>query len=210
METNKITITRALGELKLLDSRITKTIGQSSFVDIYQNRKDLVLRAALTKEVFEKKAKSSMDSIIDLIERRKKIKSAILISNANVKVLIGGVSYAVIEAIDRKNSIKYEQALLTRMRNEMTVAKSEIEKQKPQLESTVEEMIKNNLGDERKPSKDDYDNISKPFLDANELNLLDPCKVSERIEKLDEEIDTFIAEVDLCLTESNSTTFIEV
>lgn len=210
METKKITITRALAELKLLDSRINKTTQQAQFVDLFQNRKDFALKSGSTKEEFEKKAKSSMESILDLIERRKKIKSAILISNANVKVTIGSVEYAVIEAIDRKNSIEYEKVLLAKMRTEITIAKNEIEKQKPQLENTVEEMIKNNLGDDRKPSEKDYEAIAKPFLHANELNLLDPCKVSDRIEKLDEDIDTFIAEVDLCLTESNSITQIEV
>jgi len=210
VEEKKITITRALGELKLLDSRIKKKTSQALFVDLHQNRKNLALQSGSTKEVFEEKAKSSMQSILDLIERRKKVKSAILISNANVKVKIGGVEYAVIEAIDRKKSIEYEQALLSHMRIQMVNDKNQIEKQKPQLENSVQELIKNNLGDDRKPDKEDYDAISKPFLEANELNLLDPCNVPEKIEKLDEEIDTFIAEVDLCLTESNSVTYIEV
>lgn len=210
METKKITITRALAELKLLDSRIKKTIDAAQFVDLHQNRKDLTLNSRSTKSAFEEKAKSLMQSILDLIERRKKIKSAILISNANIKVSIGGVEYAVIEAIDRKNSIEYEKSLLNAMRSQISTANAAIEKQRPGLENTIQEMINNNLGDDRKPDKDDYDAIAKPFLEANELNLLDPCKVPDRIEKLDEEIDTFIAEVDLCLTESNSITQIEV
>ncbi len=208
--TDKITITRALPELKLLDKRIGKLISNSRFVDLYQNRKDLAIGSAVTKEVFEKNSSSSMKSITDLIERRKKIKSAILISNASVKVKIGEKEYTVIEAIERKNSISYEQSLLETMKAQLANVKSQIDRQKPQLEAAVRDMLEKNLEGDTKPSKEDYERTANPFLEANELNILDPCKIEEKIADLDKSIDEFLSEVDAALTESNSRTEIEV
>ena len=206
----QITITRALTELKLLDKRITKKITSSRFVDIFQNRKDLAIGSAVTKDVFVKDATGSLKSIEDLIDRRNKIKSAILISNATVKVKIGGAEYAVIEVIERKNSIEYEKTLLDSMKAQASGVKSQVEKQKPQLEKSIEEMVKQNLGADTKPTEEDYDSIAKPLLKANELNILDPCKIEEKISALDEKIDEFLAEVDFVLTESNSVTKIDI
>lgn len=207
-----ITITRALAELKLLDSRILKKSLDLILIDIYQNRKDLALRSGSTKEAFAELAKSSLQSVEDLIERRKKIKSAILISNANVKVEIDGVEYAVIEAIERKNSITYEQNLLNKMRKQVVEAKGEISKQAPKLDQDVKDMINKSLAGDQ-PTKEENEaneEMATRFFEANILRLLDPCEVEKKIEKLDEQIDTFLTEVDFVLSESNSRTEIEV
>lgn len=207
---DKITITRALTELKLLDARIIKLTGSAKFVDLFQNKRDIVLINNMTKEVFETKAKASMQSIEDLIKRREKIKSAIMLSNAVTSVEIGRKKYFVIEAISRKTSINYEVNLLQRMKHEITNAKHQVDQQKPQLDQNVKELVEKNLGGDKKPSKEDYDVISDPFLKANKLNIIDPCGVEKRIDEMDEKIDNFLAEVDFVLSESNAKTEIEV
>jgi hypothetical protein len=53
----KISITRALAELKLLNDRITKETNNISFVDLYQNRSNKVLKKLIPKEEFEQKVK---------------------------------------------------------------------------------------------------------------------------------------------------------
>jgi hypothetical protein len=207
---SKITITRALSELKLLDSRIRKAINSARFVDIWQEKQDLALQSIIKKEDFVKSSKASMQSVTDLIERRKAIKSAILISNANTKVKIDGVEYAVIEAIERKNSIEYEKMFLDKMRTDISVSKQHVESNLPQIEKNVQALIESNYGKDAKPSKEDYDAIAGPYVKNNEIKLLDPCNIEKEIQVLDEKIDNFLTEVDFVLTESNSTTEIEV
>ncbi len=211
-EAKKITITRALAELKLLDSRILKKSSDLVVIDIYQNRKDLALRTGDTKDVFIEKAKSSLQSVKDLIERRKKIKSAILISNATVKVKIGDVEYAVIEAIERKISIKYDQNLLNKMRKQVVESKGEISNQAPKLDQDIKDMINKSLAGDQPTAEENKANeeMANRFLEANVLRLLDPCQVEKQIDELDEQIDTFLTEVDFVLSESNSRTEIEV
>ena len=208
----RITITRALAELKLLDSRILKKSGDLVVIDIYQNRKDLALRTGDTKDVFIEKAKSSLQSVKDLIERRKKIKSAILISNATVKVKIGDIEYAVIEAIERKISIKYDQNLLNKMRKQVVESKGEISNQAPKLDQDIKDMINKSLAGDQPTAEENKANeeMANRFLEANVLRLLDPCEVEKQIDELDEQIDTFLTEIDFVLSESNSRTKIEV
>ncbi len=72
MET--MTIHRALAELKLIDSRIEKSINAIVCSGIYQ--KDKLVNNYYTKNDFKKDARSKHQSVTDLIDRKNKIKSA--------------------------------------------------------------------------------------------------------------------------------------
>jgi hypothetical protein len=209
----KMTVTRALAELKLLDSRINKEITYSSaFVDVSQKKTEdgnKALKSGMNKQEFEKRAESNYKSINDLIKRRNEIKSAILKSNAETKVKIGKNDYTVVEAIDQKGAINYKKSLLNSMKSQLSIMLSEIERAKGKVESQVETMLTQNLGGNEKTNENDYDIIAKPFIEANELKLIDPLKLQEKIDVLDKEIDEFESEVDFVLSESNSRTEIE-
>jgi hypothetical protein len=209
-EVKKITVTRGMRDLKLLKDRIDKKIARAKFVGIHQNKKDEVLQVCVTKSQFVKDAEANYESIIDMIEQRKQIKSKIMLSNAVTMVKIGGQEYTITEALARKNSIEFEQNFLAQMRHQLSIMRDAIERQKPKLEESVQKMIEENLGKDAKPTKEDYNTIADPFLKANELNLLDPCDISKKVEELDDDIDTFLAEVDLVLSESNAKTEIEI
>lgn len=79
---SKITITRALTELKTLDKRIQKAIDSGTFVSFYGQ--------FFKPDENSKSAQSNYQSIMDLLERRKQIKSLIVMSNAVTKVIIYG------------------------------------------------------------------------------------------------------------------------
>jgi hypothetical protein len=209
----KMTVTRALAELKLLDARINKSISHSSlFVDVLQKKTEdgnKAIKSGMSKQEFEKRADSNYKSINDLIDRRNKIKSAVLKSNAGTMIKIGNIEYTVVEAIDQKGAINYKKSLLSTMKSQLTSMLQEIEKAKSKVESTVETMLTQSLGGNKKANDSDYDTIAKPFIEANELKLIDPLKLQDKIDVLDKEIDEFETEVDFVLSESNSRTEIE-
>jgi len=209
----KMTVTRGLAELKLLDSRINKGVANSGyFIDVVQKKTESgnkALKSGMSVIDFEKRALSSYQSILDLIDRRNKIKNAILQSNANTKVKIGEREYTVIEAIDQKNAIEYKQSLLSTMRNQFAMVLREVETAKSKVEQQVETMLSQNLGANKKTNENDYDMIAKPFIEANELKLVDPLKLQNKIDQFDKAIDEFKTEVDFVLSESNSRTEIE-
>lgn len=206
----KITISRALSELKTLESRINKAINSANFVDVSRGNHDVALKASIDKVEFEKYAKSSMKSVEDLISRRNEIKSSILISNATAKVKIGEKEYTVIEAIERKNSIIHDKSFLDQMRSQLSVCRKDIETNRVQVDKNIQKLIEASYGREASPSKEDYDAIADPQTKRHELKLLDPCKLDDKVKELDDKIDEFLKEVDICLTESNARTEIEV
>lgn len=212
MEKQKITITRALAELKLLGSRIEKQTKELRIVDLYQNRSadKRLIYSQMSLDEFEKRVKSQHESIEDLIKRRSAIKSAIMLSNAITVVKISGKDYTVGQAIDRKASMVYEKSLLHQMQIQLGQCKQQIEAQRPQLEKSVETMLNANLGADKTAKDEDYDRIAKPFLEANQFRLNDPLKIQDKIDKLGKSIEEFEMEVDFVLSESNSKTEIEV
>jgi hypothetical protein len=205
-----ITITRALAEIKSLDARIGKVIQECTLVDMYQRKSMKGIYSGSPVDEFTKSVTSTYKSLMDMISRRKRIKNEIIKSNGATVVSIGGEEMTVAEAIARKTSIVSENVLLEKMKTVMVRAQNDIEKQRVKLEGDIQTMLEKNLGGDKKVSKDDYVNISEPFLASNELVLLDPIGLKGEIDGLQKSVDGFLHEVDYVLSESNSKTTIEV
>ena len=205
----KMSVTRALSQLKLLDSRILKEIGNAEFIGFYQSGKNVIQGLNIPVNEFEKLANATKQTISDLIDRRRKIKSAVLLSNSNTSVIIDGEKYFVIEAIERKMSIKYDEALFKKLRLQYTTAMSNLEQNNAKIKENIDRMLEANLQKDKEAKKSDYENITHAFIEANEVKLSDPIKIKTEIDLMDEKIDTFLSEVDFVLSESNSRTEIE-
>ena len=204
----KLTITRALAELKLIDKRIRKEIEASYFVAGVQKKKKIM--GMYTKEEFSRRANGEIDSVQSLIERRKIIKSAVVNSNAKTMVTIAGNTMTVAEAIERKTSIEYEKELLQKMKKRYHAAYNEVENANMQVKQKLDILLESNFGKDIKASENDVEAISKPYLEQNEWELVDPLRIVGRIEKFEKEIDEFEHEVDFVLSESNTITAIEI
>jgi sugar-specific transcriptional regulator TrmB len=204
----EISITRGLTELKTLDARINKAIGEGNYIAMTVGKKSVV--GFPTIEDFEKKAKSSLQSVQDLIKRRNAIKSAIVNSNATTKVTIAGQEMTVAEAIERKTSINYEKALLQKLVTDYNNTIRRFEQESSKVQERLDELLKTTYGKDVKVSSDQYDSTAKPFLEQNEPKLIDPLKLREEIEKLDKSIAEFEMNVDFVLSESNTITKITV
>lgn len=209
MET--MTITRGLAELKLLDKRIMRKIFDSNFL-IANKKSNKKLNGNMTKEEFVQNSKSSYESISDLIERRKKIKSAIVDSNAKTKVTIAGKEMTVAEAIERKDSIQYEKELLDRMEYQYKNTLAEVNRQNEKVQQNLDNLLNTSFGKEgkQKATENEIEIIAKPYLQQNEYEVIDPLNIYNKIEELKEDIEQFELEVDFTLSESNTITKIEI
>jgi len=207
----KITITRALAELKLYDARIKKKTNELVLIECKSGRVKTTMLKGIDPEVFEANAKEGYQSIIQLIENRRKMKARIMASNSQTKVKIGDSEYTVVEAIEKKASIEYLMALLVTMKQQHALATSRAAQINANIEQQVMDMMKNNLsGTEKKMSESDYEAIGKPIREANQATVLDPIKLAEKIVQLETDIDNFKTEVDFILSESNSRTEIDM
>jgi len=206
----KITITRALAELKLLSKKITDKIEKSKFCGITQKRHGKIIGDNKTAIEYEKETRSNYDSINNLINRYRDIKNKVLKSNSKIKVKIAGKSYTVAEAIELKNSIGFEKELYEKINIDRGMMIDKIEANRIKLENDVKTMLENNLGTDRKAQKDNYENIAKPFIEANEFRLVVGFDIDKIINGLNDKIESFLNEVDFVLSESNSQNYIEI
>ena len=209
-DTRRISITEALKELKLYNDKIDKALSCSTFIRAKKKSSDKV--GVFKQDTFESNAKKEYQSISDLISNRAKIKSAIVQSNATTNVEIGGHTYTVAEAIERKGSIQYDKELLFEMKSQWQKATSEVEKENRKVDAQIDKMLESFLGkdSEKKVSETDLSTISDQYREKNEYELVDPLGLYELIQKLEADIDAFETDVDVRLSVSNSVTYIEV
>jgi len=205
----KITIHRALTELKTIDNRIDRHINGLSVVGHYSRDKKLFDFKPLKD--FEQQAISDYQSINDLIDRQTKLKSAINIANATTKVTVGDKEMTILEAINFKNTVQWKRDLLNRLQSNRRSRTMEIERHNTQVNVKADNLAEIALGkDGVKTKSEDVETIRKPYIEGNELLLSDPINVDLTIDNLTTEISNFEMEVDASLSEINATTFIEV
>lgn len=206
----KISIHRALGELKTLEKRIEKEINKGYYIGYKKKSVAKEYQTGTLVDEFGVKAKASKQSVDDLIARRRAIKEAIVNSNANTKVTIGGKEMTVASAIERKSSIIYDIDLLSKLQSQYSKAVSAVARQNDAVEKDISAKVDIMLGSEKAKNQELVDKFSKDYRESNSWELIDPLGLKEIIDALEEEILTFQNEVDVVLSESNATTFIEI
>lgn len=206
----KISITRALVQLKRIESRLEKKRSNlPNLIAVNKTNENKVCSGTYTKEEFNKKAKSEWQSIKDLIALRTEIKSKIVLSNAKTKVKVAGVEYTVAEAIERKNFIdNFEERLVDTISRVYADAISKVDSKNDSVEESAQLLF---TGDEsKKNEKGNKVDLMKSYIDINSWELIDPVNMKELKDSLSKEVGDFLAEIDEVLTESNATTFINI
>ena len=212
METQKMTIHRALAELKLIDSRIEKAIASIEPTGVMQNGK--LVGGFYQKEDFEKSAKANLQSVLDLIERKNKIKSAIVSANGITTVTVAGKTMTIADAINFKAVIIFKKNLIATLSKKHNAIKSKFTTENEKVYTVALENAKIMIGkqgdDKVKPTDEDVKAIVEPFVKRNEFHLIDPLKVEELTEAMQTEVNNFEVEVDAVLSEINAITVIEI
>ena len=202
-----ITVTQALTELKLYDSKISKALDNSALVGAEKTKSTKI--GYITKDEFSTNAKASYQSICDLIKNRATIKSKVAESNAKTYVTVDGVQMSVAEAIERKNSIIYDQEFLEEMQRQYDKAVNLANRKNVEVTTQVNKLLETTAGRENTMTKEQQESIEETYRDNNEFSLVDPLNISEKIKELQSKIDGFLSNVDVVLSVSNATTFIE-
>jgi hypothetical protein len=212
MQSVRITITRALAELKLLDARIAKATDEHQFIAL----KTKIVNSNIDNNSFLTQSAASLQSVFDLINRRERIKTAIMYSNHTTMVKIGNKDYTVAEAIELKNSINYKQRLLEVLR-ELEVLRDQRERTNREYEkhkTIVKQSIDNNITQicsrDVKPDAKTIQDLTDMMWKNDPIEILDGIGIDKVINDLNNDIDEFMLNVDFVLSESNSTTFINV
>ena len=204
----KITITRALAKLTSLKKEVKKDILTYTPTAVQHGKILRSPHSAITREVFEDKAKSGFQSLQDKLSLIEKLNKAILISNATTEIEIAGVVMTVEQALlVKRQVIPLKEDMLSRYKSVWTETRRSYEAALSENEAKVERMIRDAGDNDQKKSRIDaetYVNQSKA------VDIVDPLKLPDVIESLEKEINDFNLNVDYALSESNSTTFIEI
>ena len=205
MKMRQITVTEGLVELKTLDKRIYKAM-EKQFIAVYMNaEKD----SEKVKE-FGKSAKANYQSVVDLIDERAKVKAAIVKSNAETEVTIGGKTMTVAEAIEKKSSIEYQKILHDKLKRAYADAVSISVKQNNVVEGKIDRLLEALVSSDKTVSAEDQKHTAEIYMESNGCFVSDPIGIQNEVDKLDKEITTFEAEVDTVLSISNAKTFITI
>ena len=204
-----MSITQGLAELKLLDKRISKSLGYGVEWTQLRAKAKKVDEAELKKTV-----QSEYQSYMDLVKRRDVIKRAIVLSNAQTQVTIGTGpkkwSGTVAEAIEHKSSLKYKKNLLDKMVRNVDTVDDEYKEAMEALEKRLDGLLTSELGKDVKTNPDTITALRNSFMETNKVEIVDPMNVKKMAKDLEEEIDAFESNVDWVLSEANGKTMIQL
>lgn len=210
----KLTITRALNEIKLLKSRYQNQVRELAPIAVQHGLKLRSPYSSYKPEDFASQVKPSMQSVEDLWSRIIEIKTKIDQSNMTTIVKIGTSEMTVQEALVMKNFISEKELLLSKLKNCLRSARAEydcaLEDNRKKVERTVSE---NTAATGNGSAKVDPD-LEKRAIDQVEnlynVKFIDPLSLESLVKQLETEVEEFKNNVDFALSESNSTTFIEI
>ena len=214
MTKEKMTVHKALAEMKTIDSRIYKKINEAKFC--VSNRHSNQVIGGEPINVFKDKAKADYQAVVDLINRRNAIKRAICRSNANTIVKINGDEYTVVEAIDMKNhGTDLLIALASALTRQYSNASQKCQSENVSLPDKADNFIASTFGvkDDKRMTADSADLISKQkkeYITNNTFEIVDPISADQKASQYMDEAQDFLAEVDAALSVSNAITEIEI
>lgn len=209
MNTETMTVHRALAELKVLDARIHKAI--SNTVYCFANKHSNAKVNGINYDEFVSTMKDNYKSIRTLINRRNAMKKAVALSNATTEVEIAGKKYRVAEAIEMKNhGMDNYQILLNEIVRNQSDAQIVIDKYNGEtLERKADDYVVGLYGSKEKVASAEAESMRKAYIEANTYDFVDPLNVNEIRKNLETMIADFNADVDSSLSVSNAITQIE-
>jgi hypothetical protein len=211
----KMSVTQALAELKLLDKRI-RSLTSEHMSEMWTEAnlpswiKIKTKQTPVDLEAHKKDCEADWQSFMALVNRRYSIKKAIVVSNATTVVKIGEWEGTVAEAIEHKQSIRYKKDLLEICQKIVAKGEREYKEKQDELQGRLDSLLQSELGKDVKTNPDTLQQLTVTFTENNKIEKSDPLKVNERIQQLKKEVEEFELNVDWVLSEANGRTIIEI
>ncbi|NES17512.1 MAG: hypothetical protein F6K41_00745 [Symploca sp. SIO3E6] len=205
----QMTVTDALAELTLLEKRIDSArsaLEQNTLIAVVEVGK--VPTGFRSRDEHATKARAALQRVDDLINRRRTIKRAIVLSNASTAVSVAGQEMTVAEAIEMKNFISYYNNVLATMTSAYSRTCQEYKTAQAKVKQRLDKLAMEVLG--KNASSEKYQSLADSFLEREGVELLDPTNLAEEIARRLTFIEQFESTVDRVLSISNARTMIEV
>ena len=216
----KLLVCDALDERDFLRKKITKAIRDAKFVGSKRIKDKKV--GVVPVDEFKKSAESDYQSIVDSIKRYNDIDIAITMSNANTTINTrSGKEMTVAAAIALRKSLKggnsyngintdFNGLLLRQMLSQYTEAIDSIDRYNKKADTELEGYKTSLTGrDGNKKLTEDEVKMVETLTSDLYGDLVDPIKIKEKIDALEEDYNNLIKELDTAIKISNATTYVE-
>jgi hypothetical protein len=135
-------------------------------------------------------------------------------SNAKTKVTIAGAEYTVADAIKRKEDIEYDKSLLREFeaQRRLVIAQTDsanLEAER-QADKHIEALFNGQSSKTEQVNPREVEKQRESFMRNHRWEVIDPNGADKCINALRAEIESFEAEVDAVLSESNAITMVTV
>lgn len=201
----QITITRALSELKTLQARI-ESHKLSEYPSVLE---EVRIGHASTKEDVKKAGQSFIDKFVFQVDRREKLKAAIVASNAVTKVTIGGKTMTVAAAVELKAISPIVRSAIHANVHHLRSMLLDVSRRNAKAEAGIETIVASLVGKDGDVQSDLVARVSDEYRNSRLVELKDPAGVEDFLESRLRELDEFLAEVDYVLSISNAVTLID-
>jgi hypothetical protein len=201
------TLTRALVEIKLYDSKIEKAIKELNSVSYKVN--EIVPEYRTTEADFLDEYNSQMQKIKDLRSNKSALKNALMKANAETKVKIADQEYTILEALNKKAEIYLDSSLVHTLSSQLKSAIAKANTINEKIESDIERTINAKSSSSGNQNKEYIQQVRESYKSQIPV-LINDTVVENLIKTKTDEIQDFLAEVDFALSEINAITKIKV
>lgn len=217
-KTERMLVCNALDERDFLRKKIISAINSTYFIACKRVKDDKVRTTGFTDpKTFENEAKSSYQSITDMIDRYTRLDTAITLANASTEIKLSDDT-----VMTRAAAISMRKALVGDTATDFTGRLINVlEHQFASVSATANELnakadreleqYKDNMtsGDKAKELTPAVTQTLESLVADNRADIIDPIGVEKEIKKLEDKYETLKKELDSAIKVSNATTFVE-
>lgn len=214
----KMTVHRALAQLKSTEDRIANKILNSVFVSSTIGKTGMC--KGITIEKMNAQIESDYKSINDMLRNYEKIRLAIVRNNSGIGNLTENIMYAdENRKITLAEVLAYQKHVLPLKNNMVNVMKSQFDQVSNDIERTNENVSNQaskvldgfaGKNSDQKIDKGQTEVIIQAYLENNQKTFVDPLNIKDLISKLSKEYEDESVWADSCLSEANALRTIEV
>lgn len=217
-KTEQMLVCNALDERDFLRKKIISAINSTYFIACKRVKDDKVRTTGFTDpKTFENEAKSTYQSITDMIDRYTRLDTAITLANASTEIKLSDGT-----TMTRAAAISMRKALVGDTATDFTGRLiSVLERQFANVSATANELnakadreleqykINMTSGDKAKELTPAVTQTLESLVADNRADIIDPIGVEKEIKKLEDKYETLKKELDSAIKVSNATTFVE-
>lgn len=211
----KITLHRAIAEIKSTKDRLNKLVDNGTFVAVKNKATDLSVGGAKV-EASEREIVGCLDKFNALYDNLMKLKFALISANSGVQnhedlvtEEVCGQQYTILEILALKQVLNHKMALLEKLKRAYSAAKKDIDNRMDMEDAKLQRTI-SQLGKDTDDKEITIDMITKTYWQSNGFELIDPINIEELIERLEKETCAYEVEIDAALSQANALRTIEV